>query len=48
MAEITHSAKFELVKGFYERGLWSAARVQNAVNRWITQTEAAEITETGA
>ncbi len=44
MAETTHSPKFELVKSFYDKGLWSAARVQNAVNRWITQAEAAEIT----
>lgn len=48
MAETNNSAKFELVKDFYERGLWSAARVANAVGRWITQAEADEITGAGA
>ena len=33
------SANFELVKNYYDRGLWSVARVQNAVGRWITQEE---------
>jgi hypothetical protein len=34
------SAKFELVKSYYQRGLWNAERVQNAVGKWITQEEA--------
>ena len=38
-----HSPKFELVKGYYERGLWSRERVQKAVGIWITAEEAREI-----
>ena len=37
------SDKYTLVRDYYQRGLWSAARVQNAVGRWITQEEADEI-----
>lgn len=37
------SPKFELVKSYYQRGLWSAERVRAAVGRWITAEEAAEI-----
>jgi len=33
------SDKYELVKSFYDRGLWSAERVQNAVGKWISQAE---------
>jgi hypothetical protein len=33
------SAKHDLVKGYYDKGLWSAERVQNAVGKWITQEE---------
>lgn len=42
-----HSAKFELVKNYYDRGMWSEARVRSAVGRWITAAEAAEIIEGG-
>jgi hypothetical protein len=38
-----HSAKFELVKKYYNKKLWSAARVRNAVGKWITQEECNEI-----
>lgn len=38
-----HSEKFELVKNYYERGLWSEARVRKAVGKWITQAECNEI-----
>lgn len=38
-----HSAKFELVKSYYERGLWDEARVRKAVGKWITQEECNEI-----
>lgn len=38
-----HSANFELVKSYYERGMWSKERVRNAVGKWITAEEAAEI-----
>lgn len=38
-----HSEKFELVKSYYERGMWDASRVKNAVGKWITAEEAAEI-----
>ena len=34
------SVKYELVRDYYVRGLWSAERVQNAVDKWITQEEA--------
>ena len=38
-----HSPKFELVKSYYDRGLWDADRVRKAVGKWITAEEAAEI-----
>ena len=38
-----HSEKFELVKSYYEKGLWDKTRVRNAVGRWITTEEWAEI-----
>ena len=38
-----HSEKFELVKSYYDRHLWSAARVRKAVGKWITAQECAEI-----
>lgn len=38
-----HSEKFELVKSYYDRGLWSADRVRKAVGKWITAEEAEEI-----
>lgn len=34
------SKNYAKVKGFYDRGLWSKARVKNAVKmRWITPAE---------
>lgn len=34
------SSKFEKVKGYFERGLWSIERVRNAVVKgWITAEE---------
>ena len=42
MAE-EHSPKFDLVKSYYDRGLWSADRVRKAVGKWITAEECAEI-----
>lgn len=38
-----HSPKFDLVKSYYDRGLWDADRVRNAVGKWITQEECEEI-----
>ncbi len=38
-----HSKKFDIVKDYYERGLWSAERVKKAVGHWITAEEAAVI-----
>lgn len=38
------SKKFEKVKGYYEKELWSKARVRNAVGKWITAEEYREIT----
>lgn len=37
------SKKFETVKGYYDKGLWTEAMVRNAVGRWITEAEADEI-----
>ena len=33
------SKKFELVKRYYQRGLWTETMVRNAVGRWITEEE---------
>lgn len=38
-----HSQKFERVKAYFDKRLWTAQMVQNAVGRWITQEEADEI-----
>lgn len=38
------SKKYELVKGYYENGLWNKQRVHNAVGKWITAEEYEEIT----
>ena len=38
-----HSQKFTLVKDYYDRGLWSDARLLNSVGKWITQEEYEEI-----
>lgn len=37
------SKKFDRVKGYYDKGLWTADMVRNAVGRWITADEAEEI-----
>ena len=37
------SIKFDLVKRYYDEGLWSKARVRNAVGKWITEEEYALI-----
>lgn len=40
-----HSARFELVKGYYDAGLWKKKAVKNAVvKNWITAEEYEEIT----
>lgn len=40
-----HSPKFELVKGYYDSGLWSKKAVRNAVVKGrITAAEYEEIT----
>jgi len=39
-----HSPKFELVKKYYDDGLWSKTAVKNAViKNWITSSEYEEI-----
>lgn len=39
------SPKFNKVKGYYERGLWTKRQVLNAVaHGWITENEYAVIT----
>lgn len=42
---MARSANFEKVQRYYTRGMWSAARVQAAVGKWITEAECAEILE---
>lgn len=49
MATTTHSKNFDKVNKYYHAGLWSEARVRNAVthpasNPWITEAEYEEIT----
>ena len=40
-----HSEKYELVKGYYDSGLWKLKAVRNAVKKgWITIEEFEEIT----
>lgn len=40
-----HSEKFELVKSYYDSGLWKKKAVKNAVKKnWITADEYEEIT----
>ena len=42
---VEHSAKFELVKGYYDAGLWKKKAVRNAVAKgWIRSDEYEEIT----
>lgn len=42
---MTHSEKFELVRGYYNSGEWKKKAVRNAVKRgWITADEYTEIT----
>lgn len=39
------SKKFDLVKKYYDSGLWSVKKVRNAVvKEWITEEEFTEIT----
>ena len=39
-----HSPKFDLVKSYYDRHLWTADQVRKAVDKgWITQAECDEI-----
>lgn len=42
---VEHSAKFDLVKRYYDTGLWKKKAVRNAVAKgWITAAEYEEIT----
>lgn len=42
---MAHSKNFEKVKKYYNNGLWSKAKVKNAVvKEWITAAEYEEIT----
>ena len=36
--------KFEKVKSYYSRGVWTKEMVRNAVGRWITEDQYYEIT----
>ncbi len=40
---MSKSAKFDKVKSYYDKGLWTERMVRNAVGRWITADEANEI-----
>lgn len=40
-----HSPKYDLVKNYYDKGLWDINRVHKAVEKnWITKNEFTEIT----
>lgn len=42
---MTHSKKFQKVKSYFDRGLWSVSRVRDAVEKeWINPEEFEEIT----
>ena len=39
------SAKFEQIKAFFDKGVWSETKVRNAVEKnWITEAEFKTIT----
>ena len=41
-----HSEKYELVKSYYDSGLWKKKAVKNAVKKgWITAEEHEQITD---
>lgn len=40
---VVHSPKYEKVLTYYEAGIWNKKMVENAVGKWITKAEAAEI-----
>lgn len=40
-----HSKKYNTVKEYYNKGLWTEEMVRNAVGRWISEDEADEIIE---
>ena len=43
--ETEHSPKYEKVKNYYDKGLWTVGMVRNAVIKgWITPEEFEEIT----
>ena len=40
-----HSTRYEQVKKYYDKGLWTLSQVRQAVKaKWITQEEFEEIT----
>lgn len=43
MAKKKHSARYETVERYYKKGLWTESMVRNAVGKWITEAEMAEI-----
>lgn len=36
---MAESKNYNKVKSYYDNGFWSAAKVKNAVGRWITEDE---------
>lgn len=44
---MSKSKNYNKVKEYYDLGLWSKTRVQNAVGKWITADEYKEITGEG-
>lgn len=47
MAKKKHSPRYETVLNWYLKGLWTEVMVENAVGKWITEAEKAEIIEEG-
>lgn len=45
MLEKKRSPRFETVRSWYEKGLWTAQMVGNAIGKWITEEESKEIIE---
>lgn len=43
MAKAKHSARFETVRNWFKKGLWTTSMVEAAVGKWITEAEKTEI-----
>lgn len=38
-----YSERFDILKTYYEKKLWSKERIISAIGKWITEDEAKEI-----